>query len=315
MVSRRCFWLERDGPAVATGEVMVALRSARITLRAVCIAALSAGCGASGSQGPEGEAGFTGEASAEPVVLEPGVLPALVGAGALRVTLAEPDVLRGSFAARGQVVDLAALASGPLSGAVQVLAGGVSYDLQYDFAARRVVGDGHGDALDSVTHLTLLDAVAAVTESLGAARPDAPLHVQMLYAALVLWHESGGAPLGLTTFELDPPEVDKALGDDGVLCVKRGQAYAVSFDHAGTTVVDAPVTADEHRCNGRCGPYCTALTPFSMWTLDCLEHDQCCRETDDPTCWTPFNECGDEYFEAETDFLRGLDPFSSHCGG
>jgi hypothetical protein len=53
-----------------------------------------------------------------------------------------------------------------------------------------------------------------------------------------------------------------------------------------------------------------------MWTLDCLEHDSCCSAIGDgTTCWTPLGECGDEYVHAEADFLRGFDPFRSHCGG
>jgi hypothetical protein len=131
----------------------------------------------------------------------------------------------------------------------------------------------------------------------------------------VLLADSGGMPLRRQVFELAPSEVDKSLGNDGVTCIERDSTYAVSFDAAGNSTVDAPVTADAEDCNGRCGPGCTALTPWSMWTLDCLEHDTCCGATGDAACWTPLGECGDEYVDAETDFLRGFDPFSPHCGG
>jgi hypothetical protein len=117
-------------------------------------------------------------------------------------------------------------------------------------------------------------------------------------------------------FELGTSEVDKSLGNDGVTCIERGSTYAVSFDEASGTTVDFPRTADVEECNGKCGPGCAPLTPWSMWTLDCLEHDACCSRTDESlVCWTPLGQCGDEYVHAETDFLRGFDPLSSHCGG
>jgi hypothetical protein len=53
-----------------------------------------------------------------------------------------------------------------------------------------------------------------------------------------------------------------------------------------------------------------------MWTLDCLEHDECCRDIGaEGACWAPLGECGDEYSLAEGDFLRGFAPLSRHCGG
>ena len=70
-----------------------------------------------------------------------------------------------------------------------------------------------------------------------------------------------------------------------------------------------------YECNGQCGPYCTQLQPWRMWTLDCLEHDACCNVTSDDSCWTPLGECGDEYDAAMGDFLKGFAPFSKHCGG
>jgi hypothetical protein len=183
-----------------------------------------------------------------------------------------------------------------------------------------VVTDGHGAGLDRATHAFLGDAIGAFSAFFGSNARGLPLEQQMLYAGLVTWQESGGIALGRNIFALRPKpapgaETTKSLGDDGVACVQRGLAYYTSFDYFDTTVVDQPVTVDTHRCNGMCGPYCTELSPWNMWTLDCLEHDQCCRATDDDTCWSPFNECGDEYLDAERDFLRGFDPFSSHCGG
>ena len=117
------------------------------------------------------------------------------------------------------------------------------------------------------------------------------------------------------TFELEPTELEKSLGNNGVTCIKRRRTYAASFDYGSTVAIDIPITADASQCNGRCGPTCIQLTPWNMWTLDCLEHDSCCSATSSDSCWTPLGECGDEYADAQTDFLRGFDPFRKHCKG
>jgi hypothetical protein len=130
-------------------------------------------------------------------------------------------------------------------------------------------------------------------------------------------------PLEQKAFDLGSPsnddglgdEIDKSIDDDGIQCIRSGQNYFVSFDYGDTTVIDGELQAGVYECNGQCGPYCTQLQPWRMWTLDCLEHDACCNVTSDDACWTPLGECGDEYDAAMGDFLRGYAPFSRHCGG
>jgi hypothetical protein len=242
---------------------------------------------------------------------------------ALVVEHQSSERIAGRFTADGTVVEFAAASSAPLVGDVGITVGSLTYDLHYDYAARTVVADGHGGALDRPTHELLRDVVAGVAEYLGpsSAQPlepgqQLPLQEQMLYAGLVLLQESGGMPLSRLVFELETGEVDKSLGNDGVTCIERGSTYGVSFDESSGTTVDDPRTADVEECNGKCGPGCAPLTPWAMWTLDCLEHDACCSRTDESlVCWTPLGQCGDEYVDAEADFLRGFDPLSSHCGG
>jgi hypothetical protein len=241
-------------------------------------------------------------------------------------------------------VELESTPSGPLAGVVSVhvasYAGeataplssyALNYELRYDYAAGVVTSDGHGGQLDRQSLRVLGDAADRLSHELGSDDPTLPLHEQMLFAALVLLSESGGMPLGPLTFEMNRGETsdgnssgskspssitDKSLGDDGVSCLQRGSTYLVSFNFASTAVVDLPIVADSRSCNGMCGPSCTQLTPWRMWTLDCLEHDSCCSAIGDgTTCWTPLGECGDEYVVAETDFLRGFDPLRRHCGG
>jgi hypothetical protein len=227
------------------------------------------------------------------------------------------DRFSGRWLSEAGSIEFESTRSGPLAGDVALAVGALSYDVHYDFEARAVVADGHDGALDRPTQRLLRDMAEDVARYL-AADPEAPSDGSiepMLYASLVLLADSGGMPLSRQVFDLAPSEVDKSLGNDGVTCVDRGNTFAVSFDAGDSSTVDTPVTADAEDCNGRCGPGCTALTPWAMWTLDCLEHDTCCGTTGDAACWTPLGECGDEYVHAETDFLRGFDPLSSHCGG
>jgi hypothetical protein len=235
--------------------------------------------------------------------------------GTLLVERQMDDGISGTFVSGDRVLEFSASRTSPFAGDVELRLAALGYDVHYDYEAGEVRTNGHGAGLDRAAHDLLLDAIGAIVKHLGAENPDLPLQEQMLYAGLVTWQQAGGMALAESQFTMQPREAEKSLNDDGVTCLQRGLTYLASFDHGDVTVLDRPITADEHECNGLCGPYCTQLTAFRMWTLDCLEHDACCRETDDNTCFTPLNACGDEYLEAQSDFLRGFDPFQSHCGG
>jgi hypothetical protein len=245
------------------------------------------------------------------------------------------DLLVARYVSGDQVIELSAQGVAPLAGDVAIGVGAVHFDLHYDFAAREVTTDGQDGALDRHTHRLSSDAAESVARFLEPTR-DAPsgplLHEQMLSAGLVVLADSGGRPLSRLVFRLDSNQadaepaatggapleetVDKSLEDDGVRCVDRGSTESVSFDNNRGTTVERAVTVDAEDCNGKCGPSCAPLTPWAMWTLDCLEHDTCCSAADEgPACWTPLGQCGDEYVAAERDFLRGFDPLSRHCGG
>lgn len=236
-----------------------------------------------------------------------------------RLALVEPGPgrIEGRFSAKQGELELYAESRHPDVAEVELAIDGLRFDASFDHEAGVVVLDGHDAALDRAAHGALGEAAEALANELDA---DAPIEQRALYAAIVAWHESGGVALPEQRFELrrQEPQVgsgEKSLLDDGVTCLARGETYAVSFDYGDSTVIDEPVVADGWECNGLCGPYCTELTPWRMWTLDCLEHDQCCRATDTPDCWAPLGECGDEYEAAIADFLRGFDPFADHCGG
>lgn len=233
--------------------------------------------------------------------------------------------LEGSFAQEDGVLQFAAVSTAPLAGDVRLDLGALRYELHYDYDARQVVADGYGGALQYDDQRHLLAAIEAASTYLQRdgrepALLEPPLHEAMLHAALGMLRDSGGMPLERQVFDLGTgaeqgSEIDKAIGDDGIGCIESGSSYYVSFDYGETTVLDTVIQAGVYECNGQCGPYCTQLQPWRMWTLDCLEHDSCCNVTSDDACWTPLGECGDEYEEAMADFLRGYAPFSRHCGG
>jgi hypothetical protein len=247
----------------------------------------------------------------------------------MSLSLAERNSERisGELWTDAALVEFSSTPSAPLAGSVAIHvtsfadtpAPPLDYELRYDYAAGVVTSDGHSGRLDREALGRLQSAASAVAAQLGADDPALPLHGQMLFAAFVLLAESGGMPLDPLTFDLPLPEGDaleKSLENDGVGCISRGETILGSFDFGRTVVADEPFVVDSHSCNGLCGPSCTRLTAFEMWTLDCLEHDECCKAIgDNTTCFTPLGECGDEYVDAETDFLRGFDPFSRHCGG
>jgi hypothetical protein len=225
----------------------------------------------------------------------------------------------GRLTAGERALEYSAASDAPGIADVQLGLDALRFRAHFDYRAGVVVIDGYGAALDRGGHHALLEAATALAQELGASSA-VPFEQQALYAAVVAWHETSGVALSEKRFVLRSEAGadsarEKSLLDDGVGCVTRGETYAVSFDHGRTTVLDEPVTADVWECNGLCGPYCVALTPWRMWTLDCLEHDQCCRATDTPDCWAPLGECGDEYEAAIADFLRGFDPFAAHCEG
>jgi hypothetical protein len=247
-------------------------------------------------------------------------------AGVLVVRAQSAETFSARFAQGSRSIDIAARPASDWVGDVEIASGTLTYDFHYDFDAHQVTTDAHGAGFDRETARVLHAALGAVSDRLapqgrGGDVLALPLHEQMSYAALASLAQSGGAAQGRMTFDSStratPHVGDKSLGDDGIECIQRGGEYDVSYDIGSSVVSDVLVTADAVNCNGLCGPACTQLTPWQMWTLDCLEHDACCAAVGDPdlVCWTPLGECGDEYAQAEADFLRGFDPLATHCGG
>ncbi len=254
-----------------------------------------------------------------------------VGCGATSEAEPQPSVDRltierqagGALSGRYQALELQARRLGPLSANVELRIESLLFDAHFDYGAGEVVLDGHGMELDRTSHQLLLQAISRWVEEFGPDAAGLPVEELALYASLVSWQQSGGVAVQRTTFPLARAEgsgratLNKSFQDDGTGCIKKGATYNASFDYSDTVVVDRLVAADSHSWNGLCGPACVQLTPFRMWTLDCLEHDECCSDidADAPSCWVPLGECGDEYEHATADFLQGFSPFGRRCGG
>jgi hypothetical protein len=246
--------------------------------------------------------------------------------GVLLIRTESAEAFSGRFVTAAHSLDFSARATSALIGDVEIVAGALTYDFHYDFDAHRVTTDAHGAGFDRETARALHAALAALSDRLvprasASLARALPSPEQMSYAALASLAQSGGMAQGRMTFDSSTPASpgvrDKSLGDDGIACIQPGGEYDVSYDIGSSVVSDVPITADTANCNGLCGPGCVQVTPWQMWTLDCLEHDACCAAVGDPdvVCWTPLGECGNEYDLAEADFLSGFDPFAAHCGG
>ena len=93
--------------------------------------------------------------------------------------------------------------------------------------------------------------------------------------------------------------------EDGILYFGDCQTFGRTICHDADghcflceTVNAGPASSE---CMGECGPGCNGL---NIYTYDCGDHDQCGRVHGGSL--NPWDaECGDEYFEADDDFLWG----------
>ena len=109
-------------------------------------------------------------------------------------------------------------------------------------------------------------------------------------------------------------EVNQACyqsGEDGILyltsytSVPKTTTWSRWAEHdcgshcfAGKSVTAGP---GSYKCKGECGPGCWGS---GVYSYDCLDHDQCCREG--YSCYSSSDSsCGDEFKEADDDFWWG----------
>jgi hypothetical protein len=74
-----------------------------------------------------------------------------------------------------------------------------------------------------------------------------------------------------------------------------------SHSFVGRAEPTGPCSTD---CLGRCGSGCSRSGTFGVYSVDCADHDSCCREHGG--CFNPSDQdCGDEFREAADDYYWG----------
>jgi hypothetical protein len=109
----------------------------------------------------------------------------------------------GGFYSQGQTVEFWAENPAPRVADVKLTTDSLRFDAHFDYAAGVVVLDGHGEALDQLSHALLQDAVEARALSIGADLADLPWEQKALYTALVSWEQSGGIPVDRLSITAD----------------------------------------------------------------------------------------------------------------
>src|SRR5690606_11594136 len=110
---------------------------------------------------------------------------------------------------------------------------------------------------------------------------------------------------------LEVNQACQANGEDGILYLtsatkvpkkttwsRWAEHDCVNHCFAGKSVTAGPGSTS---CKGECGPGCYGS---GVYSYDCLDHDQCCREGF--SCFVGSDKaCGDEFWEADDDFWFG----------
>jgi len=218
----------------------------------------------------------------------------------------------------------------------QLQVGALAVDAVYDFAARSVLLDGHGGAIQRDEILALQELTRQIETRLQSKRYRVDQRWDMLHR---LANYLGEAPAGIEigALKIEAPKeigVEMPIGaallalegeigsaacqvdsDDGIVYLAGGCGYYYynSYHDASTHCwANTPTYAgcsSSSDCLGRCGAGCGSGGAGS-YTTDCKDHDRCCRIHGG--CTNPFaTDCGDEYFDAADDFTFG----SQNCSG
>ncbi|SCL19709.1 hypothetical protein GA0074694_2786 [Micromonospora inyonensis] len=284
----------------------------------------------------------TSAASAAPVA-EP------LASNDFRITASSASHDTGTFARSATVIEFAASAESAVSTEVTLSVGGKKFTASKDIASGSAQWSGEGAALQPDENLAL-DAFAKALESewvepASATKAPISLHRDLTIRLAMLLAE---APPGTRIGTQAVPRPAERYGDrklpEGAAkvesCLKEG-LFATVKDSAerraviaacqesnedgiwytgcnvnelvlhdadshcflGETVYVGPASYD---CMGKCGGGCFIITGY---TYDCADHDRCGRVhggSTDP--WD--SECGDEYWEADDDFLWS----TNQCG-
>lgn len=184
-----------------------------------------------------------------------------------------------------------------------ILEADVSYDaLTIDF-------DGHGSVLTESQKQRLVAWVEDFAHTLAMSSEDKKSFSFTLLQNTLL--------TGTAYFSQAPPNYKyptkvanaklKTLGNDFLVCVKKGKTYDIRFDDRHGNV-QQPYTsmAGGDNCRGLCGKGCGYWWSRFMqsWALDCLEHDICLRYLEGASMGAN-PDCGDEFWNCAEDFIFG----------
>jgi hypothetical protein len=236
--------------------------------------------------------------------------------------------ISGRFDHEGRVVSFLGRTETPGHAMVRVEVDALRLETWVDFEQQRARTDGHG----GVVTLQDRQALAALYERMRGglvAAPGAtasqkePPHEALLLRRIAYWSE---APVGTTlgAREFGPPSARfapqrPAPGGGGhtaaaALACQMPDENGIAYFNCNVspqvechdashcfTCASRPAGRYAADCPGECGPGCNGL---NIYTWDCLDHDYCCRIHGG--CLNPWDsECGDEFFEADDDFLWG----------
>ncbi len=266
-----------------------------------------------------------------------------------RVTATSPTQDAGTFARSATLIEFSAAAETAVSAKVSLTVGGKRFTATKDIAKGTAQWSGGGVSLQPEEGLAV-GAFASALESAWvepASLTKAPisLHRDLTIRLAMLLAE---APLGTKIGTLDVPRPAERYGKRELpagaeavkSCIKEGAFATVANSPERVAVMAACQQSNEdgilytgcnetawvvhdadshcflgesiyvgpasYDCMGKCGGGCFVITGY---TYDCADHDQCGRVHGGST--NPWDsECGDEYWEADDDFLWS----TNQCG-
>jgi hypothetical protein len=260
----------------------------------------------------------------------------------LRVTASSANHDVGTFARSATVIEFSAATKGAVSADVTLSVGGKTFTASKDIAKGAARWSGANASLQPDDRLALTAFTTALEskwiKAANAAKTPIPLHRDLTARLAMLLAE---APVGTKIGNQNVPRPVEQYGkqkrpDSSIAvesCLKEGafatepnspersamiaacqesnedgilytgcnvNAWVVhdadSHCFLGETIYVGPASSD---CMGKCGGGCFIITGY---TYDCADHDRCGREHGGST--NPWDsECGDEYWEADDDFL------------
>ncbi|MFY1672726.1 hypothetical protein ACN27G_22645 [Plantactinospora sp. WMMB334] len=264
--------------------------------------------------------------------------------GDLTFEVRDTTAVQGKYGLAGSLVEYDARRTAADRATVTVKVNGVVLEATVDFAARTGSWQGHGKILGGEGKTALAGMEKALAGQLRPGKAVLGPHEALLHRAVNYWSE---APAGyvLTGDSFSKPaesDVPKPLTDekgeplaaageeeclnamtgeqsaaacqqsneDGILYTSCSGSHAECHDANSHCFRCASANVGKSvNCKGRCGGGCCVPDGLGIYTYDCLDHDQCCG--DHGGCLNPWDgECGDEYGEADDDFLLGR----QNCG-